>query len=190
MSRRAFATLLISAAGAWSCGAPRGGEALTQDRLSSEEASEISHRAADLIDEDPEEARALLEDVLKSDPFHGPSLNNLGILQLGSGDLEAAANSFESAGEVMPGQPDPRLNLGLTFERAGLYDAALKSYGTAIEILPGHLPSLCALTSLQIRLQRTDERTCTHLQMISLRSNDTAWGSWAQEQLSLLNQER
>lgn len=51
--------------------------------------------------------------------FNGPAHNNLGVLFLERGQLCKAANEFEWTRKLLPGHPDPRVNLALTLERAG-----------------------------------------------------------------------
>jgi Flp pilus assembly protein TadD len=92
-----------------------------------------------------EEAEAILREALAADLYHGPAHNNLGVVYLRQGRLYEAANEFEWARKLMPGNPDPRFNLALTLERAGRTGEALAMYGTALEVEEGHLPSMQAL---------------------------------------------
>ena len=71
---------------------------------------------------------------------NGPARNNLGVLLLKQGRLYDAASEFEWARKLMPGHPDPRLNLGLTLEQAGRLDGTLDLYATALEVHPDHVP--------------------------------------------------
>ncbi len=111
-------------------------------------AQELSRQAADLLDSDPQAAERLLRDALGADLFYGPAHNNLGVLFLKEGKLYEAAGEFEWARKLMPGHPDPRMNLALTLEQAGQVDEAIKAYQTALEVYPGHIPTLQALAKL------------------------------------------
>ena len=142
------------------------------------EAQDLTQKAAAIIDSDPQKAEALLRKALTADLFHGPAHNDLGVIYLKQNKLYAAANEFEWARKLMPGHPDPRMNLALTLERAGRIDEALATYDTALEVYPNHLPTLEALTRLQLRHGRTDERTPKMLREIALRGETEEWRAW------------
>lgn len=146
-------------------------------------AHRLTAEAADLIDLDPDRAERLLRTALAADLYHGPAHNNLGVLYLERGRLYEAAAEFEWARKLMPGHPDPRMNLALTLELAGRYDNALATYRTALEVYPEHLPTLQAAARLQIRTMRTDEHTPAYLRAVAMRSEDRTWRDWAQRQL-------
>src|ERR1051326_6844899 len=77
----------------------------------------LALEALGVIDSDPVKAEQLLQSAVKADPFNGPAHNDLGVLYLRQSKLYEAASEFELARKLMPGNPDPRLNLGLTFEK-------------------------------------------------------------------------
>ena len=145
-------------------------------------AQELTQQAADLIENDPDKAERLLRDALTADLYHGPAHNNLGVLYLSQSKLYEAASEFEWARKLMPGHPDPRMNLALTLERAGRIDEALATYDTALEVYPNHLPTIQALARLQLRHNRTDDRTKNFLKEITLRS-EIQWQQWARTQM-------
>ena len=91
-------------------------------------AQELSSRAADLVESDPEAAERMLREALGADLFFGPAHNNLGVLYLREGKLYEAAGEFEWARKLVPGHPDPRMNLALTLEQAGQVDEAIRTY--------------------------------------------------------------
>lgn len=107
--------------------------------------------------------------------------NNLGTLYLDQGKLYEAAGEFEWARKLMPGHPDPRMNLALTLERAGRTDDALATYATALEVYPGHIPTIQALTRLQLRAGRADHRTAEFLDEIAMRGETDEWKTWARQ---------
>ena len=146
-------------------------------------AQELTQQAAEIIDTDPEKAERRLREALRADLYHGPAHNNLGVLYLSQSKLYEAANEFEWARKLMPGHPDPRMNLALTLERAGRIDEALATYGTALEVYPNHLPTIQALARLQLRRNRTDGRTSDFLQEIALRGGPQ-WQQWARQQMT------
>jgi len=147
------------------------------------EAQRLTFEALDVIDSQPANAEQLLRDALTADLYHGPAHNNLGVLYFEQGKLYEAANEFEWARKLMPGNPDPRMNLALTLERAGRIDEALKGYATALEVREGHIPTIQAMTRCQLRHGRETSETKLQLQEIALRGETKEWRSWAQERL-------
>lgn len=144
-------------------------------------AQELTQHAVDLMDSKPDEAEKLLREALTADAWHGPAHNDLGVLHLRKGQLYEAANEFEWARKLMPGHPDPRMNLALTLEKAGRIDEALCTYGTALEVYPGHIPTMQAMSRLQVKSNRLDDQTKAMLKEISLSGETDQWRSWAQK---------
>jgi len=146
----------------------------------------LATEASGVIDSDPAKAEELLHAALKADPYDGPAHNDLGVLCLRQSRLYEAATEFEAARKLMPGSPDPRLNLGLTFERAGLYDRAFTAYDAALEVWPTHIRTMQAIARLTLRTGRTNDRLPGLLEDIALRGETSDWRSWAKEQMSRL----
>jgi len=149
-------------------------------------AQELTLKAADLMNSDPAKAEDLLKQALTADLYYGPAHNDLGVLELKKDRYYEAANEFEWARKLMPGHPDPRMNLALTLEKAGRIDEALATYGTALEVYPNHVPTMQALTRLQIRHNRTDDRTPGMLKEIALAGDTPQWRAWAQQQMVMM----
>lgn len=143
-------------------------------------AQELNARAADLIASEPERAEELLGAALTADIFFGPAHNNLGVLHLNAGRLYEAAEEFEWARKLMPGHPDPRMNLALTLEQAGKTDEAIRTYRTALEVWPGHIFTMQALARLEVTTTRRSAELDGWLDMISIRGETPQWRSWAQ----------
>ncbi len=93
--------------------------------------------------------------------------------------------SFTWARKLMPGHPDPRMNLAMTLESAGRTDKALAAYGTALGVAPEHIAAMQAMASLQLRTGKVDDRTPDMLREIALRGDDESWRTWAQGQLAM-----
>jgi tetratricopeptide (TPR) repeat protein len=146
------------------------------------QAERLSHEGAELAEKDPAKAEALFQDSLAKDLFYGPAHNNLGVLYLRQKRLYEAANEFEWAKKLMPGHPDPRVNLGLTLEMAGKIEDALANYGAALEVYPDYLPAIEGLASLTIRSGRKDERLAQWLSAVAMRGDPGPWRDWAQKQ--------
>jgi len=178
----AFAIGCMSTAG---CSASRHHAATPSESYRNQQlAAELTHAATKLMSEDPVKAEALLRDAIDADLYHGPAHNNLGVIYLNRGELYLAAEEFDWARRLMPGHPDPRINLGLALERGGKYGEALDAYASAIEVYPEHLPAAQALARCQIRSGVRDEYTDELLNVIAYRGTHE-WQSWARNQLAL-----
>jgi Flp pilus assembly protein TadD len=124
----------------------------------------------------------MLREALTADLYHGPAHNNLCVLFLQQARLYEAAGEFEWARKLMPGHPDPRMNLALTLERAGRIDEAIGTYRTALEVYPDHLPTLQALARVQLMHGRADDATPAMLEQIALQGETHHWRDWARAQ--------
>lgn len=152
----------------------------------SAKAQRLTQEACGLVATNPTKAEALLREALTADIYHGPAHNNLGVVHLNADPprLYEAASEFEWARKLMPGHPDPRVNLAMTLEQAGRTGDALEAYETALEVYPNYLPAMQAIASMQLRgAAKPDERTERFLSEIALRAPETEWREWARSQL-------
>jgi len=145
-------------------------------------AQELSRQGAERIDSEPEEAMALFKQALTADLFFGPAHNNLGVLHLEAGRLYEAAEEFEWARKLMPGHPDPRMNLALTLEQAGKTDDAIRAYEAALEVYPGHGPTVQALARLCVVQRREEPRLVGWLDVVAMQGETPRWREWAREE--------
>lgn len=141
-------------------------------------ARELHAEASRLAPEDVAGRERLLREALSADLYFGPAHNNLGVLLLERGRMYEAAAEFEWARKLMPGHPDPRVNLALVLERAGKTEEALGAYEAALAAYDNYLPALQGRARLQIASGRTDGDTIDALDEIALRG-DEAWRAWA-----------
>lgn len=148
-------------------------------------AAELTEKATAFIVSDPDKALQLLREAVEADLFHGPAHNNIGVLLLERGQLYEAAEEFDWARRLMPGHPDPRINLGISLERGGRVDDALEAYASALEVYPEHLPSMQALVRLQVRAGVHDAQTRDLLHQVVQRG-DEPWRKWARSQIARL----
>jgi Tfp pilus assembly protein PilF len=151
----------------------------TEAERDTTKAERLSREAADLIPEDLTGAEQLLREALTADLFHGPAHNNLGVVFLKQEKLYEAAQEFEWARKLMPGHPDPRVNLALVMEAAGKTEDALGAYASALEVRSEYLPAMQGMARLLVREGRDDNRLRPMLDEIALRSNDAVWRDWA-----------
>lgn len=84
----------------------------------------------------------------------------------------------------MPANPDPRMNLAMTYEKAGRTPEALESYRAALEAQSDHIASIQGLTRLEITTGTSDAATTSRLGTISLRGTTPAWREWARLELA------
>jgi predicted Zn-dependent protease len=101
------------------------------------------------------------------------------VLLLGEGRLYDAAEEFEWARKLLPGHPEPRVNLAITLERGGKHGDAIEAARTALEIRPGHLGAIQTLAWIQIREGLQDKSTAEYLDTIVARAEDPTWREWA-----------
>ncbi|MFO0859141.1 MAG: tetratricopeptide repeat protein [Phycisphaerales bacterium] len=129
-------------------------------------------------------AEELLRQSLAADLYFGPAHNNLGVLYLQQGKLYEAAGEFEWARRLLPGHPDPRVNLAMTLESAGRGDEAIATYRTALEVYPEYVAAMQGLARLQLKSGKADDRTALLLKEIALRGETLEWRDWAREELT------
>ncbi len=129
-------------------------------------------------------AEDLLREALGADLYYGPAHNNLGVVYLSQGKLYEAAGEFEWARKLMPGHPDPRVNLALTLESAGRSEEAMETYRTALEVYPDHIGAVQGLARLSIKAGKPDEKTPGFLREIAMRGETPEWREWAKGELT------
>jgi tetratricopeptide (TPR) repeat protein len=187
MNRRALACLagLAIVVGCRTQGASGPYEVPGEADRATSVAEKLNREAADLIDKDPVKAESLLREALTKDLFFGPAHNNLGVVFLHQQKLYEAAHEFEWARKLLPGNPDPRVNLALTLEHAGRFEEAFKTYETALEVAPEDLSAIEGLAALAIRTGRDDSRLPAWLEQIALGAEESSWAGWARARLAL-----
>ncbi|MHB1156182.1 MAG: tetratricopeptide repeat protein [Phycisphaerales bacterium] len=141
----------------------------------------LTHLAAGELDK----AAAAFKEALAADVDFGPAHNNLGKVYYLQRDWHKAAWEFEYAGELLPGDPGPHNNLGLTLEKkSSRLDDAIDEYRIAVGLAPDNMQYVGNLAkALVIRGDRTDE---LHALLKQLAGKDTRadWLLWARQQLA------
>ncbi|MCA9272799.1 MAG: tetratricopeptide repeat protein [Phycisphaerales bacterium] len=170
------------------CGHDRLSPYAEQSSLSRDtaKAQELNQKAADLIQTDPEKAEHLLHEALTHDLHFGPAHNNLGVIFLAKGNLYEASSEFEWARKLMPGHPDPRINLAIALERGGQIEDAIATYEAVLETRPDLDAAMIGLASTQLRHRQTDDRTAQLLGKIARDGKDPAIRQWALDQQARL----
>lgn len=129
-------------------------------------------------------AESLLRDALAADLYFGPAHNNLGVIYLQMGKLYEAAGEFEWARRLLPGHPDPRVNLAMTLENAGRGEDAIATYRTALEVYPEYIAAMQGLARIQLKSGKADEKTPSLLKEIAMRGETQEWRDWAKGELT------
>ena len=140
----------------------------------------IYKKAMDVIGSDPVAAEKLLRETLQYDLYHGRAHNNLGVVLFGAGKLYEAAGEFEWARKLMPGLPEPRVNLALVLDRGGRSQEALEAAQSALEVQADDIPANQAMVLIQLSNGTGDATTLKRLQNIIDRSDDQQWVAWAE----------
>lgn len=176
--------LLLSLTG---CGADRASQPDADGRniMAAEATYQRAVQAMDV--EAWDEAETLLRTALREDLYHGPAHNNLGVLLLEQGRLYEAAEEFDWARKLLPGHPEPRVNLAIALQRGGRGQEAFDTATGALEVRPGHLGAM----QLRAWLARSDgigyPEVRADLEAIAMRATDDTWQRWARLQLAALD---
>ena len=180
---RLLSALILSLVMLTGCGGSRGPYATQGEQARDVMRAEAIYRdALKVLSNDPAEAEKLLRDALGFDLYHGPAHNNLGVLLLNQGRLYDSAEEFEWARKLLPGHPEPRVNLAIALQRGGKHLDALDAARTALEVRPGNLPAVQIITLIQLHEGLADATTLDHLDTIVLRSGEPRWREWAERQ--------
>ena len=83
-------------------------------------------------------AQELYNQVLKINPNHSQTLNNIAVIFTNSKDYQKAISSYEKAIEINPNFADAHYNLGVIFMKLKDYQKAKDCYEKAIEINPNY----------------------------------------------------
>lgn len=158
-----------------------GGEATATVQRDVAGSLEKTAAARAVLVSDPAKAEALLRVALDLDLYNGVAHNNLGVLFLHAGKLYESAQEFEWARKLLPGHPDPRLNLAIALQRADKPNEALEAARSALEVQPGHLPAIQAVAVIQVQAGLVDEKTSDLLASIVERCQEAEWRDWATE---------
>lgn len=124
--------------------------------------------------------------ALTADVTFGPAHNNLGKVYYAQRDFYQAAWEFEYAIKLMPGQPEPRNNLGLVYEAVGKIDEAVNCFDEALRSAPDNPHFIGnAARARVLRGDRTNELR-ELLSKLILRDTRPDWVAWARRTLALM----
>ena len=81
-------------------------------------------------------AEKLYKEILKTNPNHANTYNNLGSVLKKLGESRKAINCFQKTIQINPNHADAHYNLGIVFKDMGEYQKAINCYERAIQINP------------------------------------------------------
>jgi Flp pilus assembly protein TadD len=136
-----------------------------------------------LTDGKYDQAEAHLKAALAADITYGPAHNNLGKVYYHQSKLYQAAWEFEYAAKLMPGQPEPRNNLGLVLESVGRLDEAADLYGEAHAMEPGNSQFIGNLARARVQLGDRGPQVRELLSKLIMSDSRPEWVEWARERL-------
>jgi tetratricopeptide (TPR) repeat protein len=85
-----------------------------------------------------DQALAYLERAIEIQPDLGNAYYNLGLVQLGSGDLVGAEASLQQAAALTPA-PEPHFHLGRLYLQQRQFPAAIAAFESALERFPNYV---------------------------------------------------
>src|SRR5208282_5996303 len=85
-----------------------------------------------------EEAKALLEGVVKQDPKNPNAWYSLGLLAKNTGDAQSAIEAFKQVSEIDPNDADTWYFLGTAYVQAKEFPPAIEAFEHALKINPLH----------------------------------------------------
>ncbi|MFL6592708.1 MAG: tetratricopeptide repeat-containing sulfotransferase family protein, partial [Luteimonas sp.] len=125
---------------------------------------------------DPVRAVQLLKRALVELPGDALLLNDLGNMQMASGDADAAFAQWRSAGAAAPAEPMPWFNLGRNLQLQGHSEAAVEALERACSLAPELLPATILLGDALSHLGRFDEAQARYRTAIAL--NPVCGDAW------------
>jgi len=101
--------------------------------------------------------------------------NNLGVVMVQQQNYLEATNAFRRVADLLPQDPTPYENLGITYQRAGYADDALRAYESSLERDPNWLPSIRGYASSVKLLNRANDGDLEVLRRGLMLETDQKW---------------
>ena len=155
-----------------------------------ERARDLNRRAVELVRAgDVDSAETLLKEALTADVAFGPAHNNLGKVYFHQRRFYLAAWEFRYAMGLMPGEAEPKNNLGLVYEVVGKLDDAVDTYAEANALQPDSPDYLGNLARARVRRGDRDEQVRRLLSDLLLKETRPDWVERAQMELVRMDRE-
>jgi len=121
------------------------------------------------------DAEVYYRQAIAASPTLAGAWNNLGVVLMQQQNYLEATNAFRRAADLLPGDPTPYENLGLTYQRAGYAADALRAYELSLERDPSWLPSIRGYATSVKLLNRAEEADLRVLQRGLMLESDSKW---------------
>lgn len=136
----------------------------------------LDRAVAALRDGRPDDARAILAEVLARHPRHAQALHLLGVVVLEAGDPREAVRHLARAVEIAPKVAHAWSNLGVAHAASGDFDAAVRAHERALRIDPALAGAYRNRAIALQRLGRHEESLSSARQAVSRGASDAeAW---------------
>lgn len=112
-----------------------------------------------------DQAIAVLNKALRTNPFSAETYNTLASAYMHSGDMVKAEELLIHALELRPDYPDARFNLGMLYLAIGQYESAILYLEEAVQYMPNHAPVRNNLAVALFRVGQYEEAR-RHLQYL------------------------
>lgn len=122
--------------------------------------------------------------AVESDPYWGIAHCNLGVTLLLKGRMYDGGWELRNACRLMPKAAQPRANLALLYESVGKYGQAEEELRAALALAPEDVEIIGQLARLHVRQGQRSDETVAWLEIIAAQDDDTAWRTWARQQLT------
>ena len=132
--------------------------------------------------DDPEAAMALYWDAVTQYPQLAAAWNNLGELLLIHDRALEAADAFQAAMQLAPGDPRPVYNMGLLWDRKGFRSRARQYYLDAIERDAYFLNALRGAIRADALLNEATDDTLSFIERALLLEKNPDWELWLRGQ--------
>lgn len=131
-----------------------------------------------------DEAAAIYQQVLQSEPANFEALHALGIVRYQRGQLEEAERLIGKAVSVRPTAADANYNRACLLQKLNRSEEALSSFDRAIALKPDYVEALVNRGSLLSRIERHAEALATFDRVLALNANIAE--AWLNRATSLL----
>ncbi len=132
--------------------------------------------------DDPDKAMDLYWQAVTEYPQLAPAWNNLGQLLMEHERALEAADAFQTAMQLAPGDPRPVYNMGLLWDRKGFRQRARQYYLDALSRDPYFLNALRGSIRADALLYEATDDTRSQIERALLLEKNPEWEKWLRGQ--------
>lgn len=115
-----------------------------------------------------QEAAAIADQLLSSNPNHHGALNLSGLIALNQGEKEQAVRLLHRAVKLKPREPIYQCNLGAAYHQSHRYNEAISACQKALKLRPNYPNALTTLASTYFAAEQYREALTTYEQAIAI----------------------